>query len=105
MFFAVSGYVLSYRCALAIRQENNKKLYSALTSMTFRRGIRLFLPCIAISFVVLIAVFLDWIPSKVLDAEWSAAVGMVNCMRYLDQELFKMWTWNISFSGYYSYQL
>ncbi|KAI4153980.1 MAG: hypothetical protein LQ340_001957 [Diploschistes diacapsis] len=105
VFFVVSGYVLSRRCVLAIRQENNKKLYQALSSMAFRRGIRLFLPCIVISSIVLMAVFIGWIPSRVQPEKWTAGKELANYIRYLDQELFRMWEWGVSFTGFYSYQL
>ncbi|MCJ1334261.1 hypothetical protein MMC10_010969 [Thelotrema lepadinum] len=105
IFFIVSGYVLSHRCIVAIRQRKDLKLYSALASMTFRRGIRLFFPCIAISLIVLMAVFLGWIPSKLPYQQWSAAAEIMNYMKYLDSELFRMWVWGVSYQGYYSYQL
>ena len=65
MFFIVSGYVLSHRCILHMRSSNHTKVYSAITSMAFRRGIRLFLPCIAISFITYLTVLLEFIRSQI----------------------------------------
>ncbi|KAJ1325225.1 acyltransferase family protein [Microdochium nivale] len=44
VFFAVSGYVLSHRFIQLVRQRNLSKAHSSLASLTFRRGMRLFLP-------------------------------------------------------------
>ena len=65
--------------------------------MTFRRGIRFFLLCIAVSLIVLAAVFIGWIPSKLPDTQWNAAAELINYARCLDQELFRMWVWGVSY--------
>lgn len=47
IFFVISGYVLSCKAIRLIRRGQHEKAASVLSSMIFRRGIRLFLPCIA----------------------------------------------------------
>lgn len=47
IFFVISGYVLSCKAIRLIRQGQHEKAANVLSSMIFRRGIRLFLPCIA----------------------------------------------------------
>lgn len=47
IFFIISGYALSYRPMKHIRNRNFKEFASGLSSMAFRRGIRLYLPIIA----------------------------------------------------------
>ncbi|THW75949.1 hypothetical protein D6D17_10499, partial [Aureobasidium pullulans] len=54
IFFAVSGYALSYKPAKLMRQGDFETLCSTLSSSVFRRAFRIFLPCIAsTSFIVL----------------------------------------------------
>lgn len=47
IFFIISGYALSYRPMKHIRNRNFKEFASGLSSMAFRRGIRLYLPIVA----------------------------------------------------------
>ncbi|KAF3915539.1 hypothetical protein ABW21_db0204298 [Orbilia brochopaga] len=44
IFFVISGYVLSYKALSQIRRGEHAALLSTLSSSTFRRAIRLFLP-------------------------------------------------------------
>lgn len=44
IFFAVSGYVLSYRFLQLVRARTWAKAYAGLSSLAFRRGLRLYLP-------------------------------------------------------------
>lgn len=43
VFFAISGYALSYR-ALKLARAGSKDFATSLSSLTFRRGLRLYLP-------------------------------------------------------------
>lgn len=52
LFFVISGYALSYRPIRLIRAGNNADLQVALSSQTFRRAFRLFLPTIASTFLI-----------------------------------------------------
>ncbi|KYK56378.1 acyltransferase [Drechmeria coniospora] len=44
LFFVISGYVLSYRLLSLIHRRAYSDFYPAVSSLVFRRGIRLFLP-------------------------------------------------------------
>ncbi|KAF3936307.1 hypothetical protein ABW19_dt0208434 [Dactylella cylindrospora] len=44
IFFVISGYVLSYKAITLIRRQDYAGVLSTLSSSTFRRAIRLFLP-------------------------------------------------------------
>ncbi|KAH7018616.1 acyltransferase family-domain-containing protein [Microdochium trichocladiopsis] len=58
VFFAVSGYVLSHRFIQLVRQRNLSKAHSSLASLTFRRGMRLFLPP---TFSIIIIALAAWL--------------------------------------------
>ncbi|KAL8713678.1 MAG: hypothetical protein Q9220_002204 [cf. Caloplaca sp. 1 TL-2023] len=51
IFFVISGYVLSYKPLALARQGRYEELLVNLTSSTFRRGPRLFVPCIVSTFL------------------------------------------------------
>jgi peptidoglycan/LPS O-acetylase OafA/YrhL len=52
IFFVISGFVLSYKPLKLILQGDLEKCYTTLASSTFRRPIRLFLPCVISTFIV-----------------------------------------------------
>ncbi|KAH6681743.1 acyltransferase family-domain-containing protein [Halenospora varia] len=54
IFFIISGYVLSYKSLRQIRNRQFEGLLDTLASATFRRGLRLFLPIAASTFLTLI---------------------------------------------------
>ena len=105
IFFIVSGYVLSHRCIIAMRTDKLDKLYTALTSMTFRRSMRLFLPSVMISFLCYVAVCFNFIDSEIPRKQWTLWKETWHYIRYLNEDLFKLWTWKISYKGFYSPQL
>ncbi|PLB50804.1 hypothetical protein P170DRAFT_492900 [Aspergillus steynii IBT 23096] len=47
VFFVLSGFVLSFRALGEAHRQNWQKMLSTLSSSTFRRGLRLFLPLLA----------------------------------------------------------
>lgn len=47
VFFIISGYVLTHRYIQKIDRKEYLSLYMSLTSLTFRRALRLFLPSLA----------------------------------------------------------
>ena len=51
IFFVVSGYVLSTKPLRLIHEGKNEELLANLASSTFRRGPRLFVPCVASTFI------------------------------------------------------
>ncbi|KAI4147859.1 MAG: hypothetical protein LQ340_005340 [Diploschistes diacapsis] len=105
IFFIVSGYVLSHRCIVQMRSNKHDKIYTTLTSMTFRRGMRLFLPSVIVSYLTYLTVLLGLIKSQIPQQDWTVWRETKNYVRYLDEDLFKLWTWQISYRGFYSRQL
>lgn len=63
IFYVVSGYALSYKPVRLMRSRNWKELLHTLSSSVFRRAIRLYIPCIVstlmIVFLVRIGVY-EW---------------------------------------------
>ncbi|KAI4284290.1 MAG: hypothetical protein L6R35_004943 [Caloplaca aegaea] len=51
IFFVISGYVLSTKPLRLAREGRHEELFSNLASSTFRRGPRLFIPCIVSTFI------------------------------------------------------
>lgn len=70
IFFVISGYVLSYRPLKTIRSKSFEQTFSVLSSATFRRGFRLYVPSVVGLFCVFIAVRLglynysNWVVAK-----------------------------------------
>ncbi|KAL2870244.1 acyltransferase family protein [Aspergillus lucknowensis] len=56
IFFVISGYVLSYKPLKLIRSRSWEETFVTLTSSTFRRGLRLYVPSFIGILLVLIAV-------------------------------------------------
>ncbi|KAJ4157202.1 hypothetical protein NW754_008845 [Fusarium falciforme] len=54
LFFVISGYALSYRPLKLIRSRSSQDFSTAMSSLVFRRGIRLYLPT-AISTLMIVA--------------------------------------------------
>ncbi|KAG9245461.1 acyltransferase 3 [Calycina marina] len=55
MFFAISGYVLTYSSLSKIRAGEVQKVYPSVWSSMFRRGFRLYLPPILLTFCEMIS--------------------------------------------------
>lgn len=53
IFFVISGYALSYKPLKQMRSRHHDQLMTTMTSSMFRRGLRLFLPCFASTFIVI----------------------------------------------------
>jgi peptidoglycan/LPS O-acetylase OafA/YrhL len=56
IFFLVSGYSLSIASLKDLQNENPERCLSRMASATFRRPIRLFLPCIVSTFTVMVLI-------------------------------------------------
>lgn len=54
IFFIISGFVLSYKPIQAIHANNFEKCFFLLSSATFRRGFRLFGPCLVSTFIIML---------------------------------------------------
>jgi peptidoglycan/LPS O-acetylase OafA/YrhL len=53
IFFVISGYALSCKPLKQMRARQHGQLMTTMTSSIFRRGLRLFLPCFASTFLVI----------------------------------------------------
>ncbi|KAL6240712.1 hypothetical protein RBB50_012422 [Rhinocladiella similis] len=53
IFFVISGYALSCKPIKLMRSQNHEQLMTSMSSAIFRRGLRLFLPCFASTFLVI----------------------------------------------------
>ncbi|KAH7017196.1 acyltransferase family-domain-containing protein [Ilyonectria destructans] len=69
VFFVISGYALSYRPIKNIRSGNVKDFSTGLSSMVFRRAIRLFLPTTISTFMVVCLIRMGVF-------EWTRAFAM-----------------------------
>lgn len=54
IFFVVSGYALSYKPVKQMRNGEREGLLTTLSSSVFRRAIRLYLPCVASTLLVIL---------------------------------------------------
>lgn len=52
LFFVISGYVLSYKPLQLIRSKSYLEFQKAISSSFLRRAMRLYLPCLIVSFIV-----------------------------------------------------
>jgi peptidoglycan/LPS O-acetylase OafA/YrhL len=104
VFFVVSGFVLSHRFVQRMHRQEYPELFAALTSITWRRAIRLFLPAFASSLMALLCVCLGIIdvPKKVNGQPFKH--GLVAYLDFLDAES-NPWDWAADYSGFYNPQL
>ncbi len=51
IFFVISGYAVGFKPLLLVGKKETSKVFDLLASSTFRRGIRLFMPCAVIAFL------------------------------------------------------
>ncbi|KAI2636270.1 acyltransferase family-domain-containing protein [Hypomontagnella submonticulosa] len=104
VFFVVSGFVLSHRFVQRMHRGQYAELFSGLTSLTFRRAIRLFLPAFVSSALAFICVSLGIIsvPEKVDGKPFENSLTAY--LEYLDMES-NPWTWAFDLTGFYNPQL
>ena len=57
LFFIISGFVLAYKPLMTARQHDHVAVFRIIGSSTFRRGLRLFLPPIIMTFFTMLAVW------------------------------------------------
>lgn len=62
VFFVLSGYVLTHKSLRWIREGSRHQVYPALASSMFRRGFRLYLPPILITFCEMLVTRFGFIP-------------------------------------------
>ncbi|GAM89944.1 hypothetical protein ANO11243_079840 [Dothideomycetidae sp. 11243] len=62
LFFAISGYVLAHNLLVLLRRQEYQKLYWSLTSAIFRRAIRLYMPVLIETFILMLLCRLFGVP-------------------------------------------
>ncbi|KAI0436962.1 acyltransferase 3 [Xylaria telfairii] len=104
VFFVVSGFVLTHRFIQRMYRQEHNELFSGLTSLTFRRAIRLYLPSFASSTLAFICVCLGLVsvPSRVDGKRFHHSFNAY--LDYLDAES-NPWGWDANFYGFYNPQL
>ncbi|KXJ90532.1 acyltransferase family-domain-containing protein [Microdochium bolleyi] len=102
IFFIVSGFVLSHR--FVQRMHRGEDIFSGLTSLIFRRFIRLFLPAFASSFMAYICASLGLLSVPARNGGRPFDHGLPAFVEYLDLES-NPWDWELAMSGWYNPQL
>ena len=104
VFFVVSGFVLSHRFIQRMHRHEYPELLASLSSITFRRAIRLFLPAFVSSLMAYICADLGLvsIPSKVDGKTFEH--GLPAYLDFLDMES-NPWNWDADYAGFYNPQL
>ncbi len=60
IFFVISGFSLSHKALGLIRHGRYAELLSSLGSSTFRRGMRLVIPPVVLTFFMMLATYMNW---------------------------------------------
>ena len=104
VFFVVSGFVLSHRFIQRMHRREYAEVSSGLTSITFRRVIRLYLPSLASSLMAFLGACIGivHVPKKVEGKPFSHSLTAY--LDFLDRES-NPWEWNAEFFGFYNPQL
>ncbi|RDW87932.1 hypothetical protein BP5796_03626 [Coleophoma crateriformis] len=105
IFFVVSGYVCSYKPIKLIRSKSPGALLYTVSSTIFRRGIRLFLPPMVSTLVVMLCVQLhlysfdyDTMPGVVSYPPTHSStlwLQMQDWVGFLVHDLTYIWTWGV----------
>ena len=81
IFFVISGFVLSRKPLKLARAGNYSDLLTTVSSSIFRRGLRLFLPAVASTFIVLLLICAGWHRQQPVDGgvwiqmrDWASVV-------------------------------
>ncbi|EDN96732.1 hypothetical protein SS1G_01658 [Sclerotinia sclerotiorum 1980 UF-70] len=83
IFFVISGFVLSLKPLKLARAHNYADLQTTLSSSVFRRGMRLFLPTTASTFMVMIFIRMRWVRVEGLETfsiqfmDWMHAIWTI----------------------------
>ncbi|KAH6647865.1 acyltransferase family-domain-containing protein [Truncatella angustata] len=104
VFFVVSGFVLSHRYIQRMHRREYNELAASLTSITWRRAIRLFLPAFVSSLMAFFCACMGIIvvPHKVNGEAFEHSFGAY--LEFLDLES-NPWDWTAEFFGFYNPQL
>lgn len=101
IFFVVSGFVLTHRFIQKMHRHEYETLFSGLTSLTFRRAIRLFLPALVSCLLVYVCASLHLMKIPKTVAKEKFRHGWPAFVSYLDDES-NPWTWKLHMKGWYN---
>ena len=102
LFFVLSGYALSYKPVKQMRNGEYDALFAGLSSSVFRRVIRLYLPCVASTFVIVVLLRLGFYSRTMelaTDARRLPGTREHHAWRY-DTLAEQVWIWIRSFWGF-----
>ncbi|CAD0084678.1 unnamed protein product [Aureobasidium vineae] len=102
LFFVLSGYALSYKPVKQMRSGEYDVLFSGLASSVFRRVVRLYLPCVASTLVIVVLIRLGFYSRTyelATDADRLQGTREHHAWRY-DTTTEQLWIWIRSFSGF-----
>ncbi|KAI0017545.1 acyltransferase family-domain-containing protein [Xylariomycetidae sp. FL0641] len=104
VFFVVSGFVLSHRFIRQMHRREYLDLFQGLTSLTFRRAIRLFVPAFVSSVLTFACTCMGIVaaPRKVHGKPFEH--GWAAYLEFLDAES-NLWAWKTDAFGFYNPQL
>ena len=92
VFFVISGFVLSLKPLRQARAHNYADLHTTLSSSVFRRGLRLYLPCVASTFISFWFMHNDWgFPPFVKGGFWPE---LAHCFHELWVFASHPWDWD-----------
>ena len=91
VFFVISGFVLSRKPLRLAHAHKYDDLHKTLSSMVFRRGIRLYLPAAFSTFFVLLLIRAGWARQPV-DGGFLAQVGDWTSAMF---DMTKPWQWDV----------
>lgn len=102
LFFVLSGYALSYKPVKQMRNGEYNALFSGQSSSVFRRMVRLFLPCVASTLMIVILIRLGFYQSTMElanDADRLFGTREHHAWTY-DTTTEQVWVWMRSFWGF-----
>ncbi|KPI38797.1 uncharacterized protein AB675_5788 [Cyphellophora attinorum] len=76
IFFVISGYVLSAKPLRLAREGQHVEAYKTIASSTLRRGVRLYLPCLVHTLVVVCFMRVGWLGDRGLQ-KWNPAPSLI----------------------------
>ncbi|KAE9374627.1 hypothetical protein N431DRAFT_336301 [Stipitochalara longipes BDJ] len=105
LFFVISGYVLTQRSLRSIREYSPEKIYPAVASSMFRRGFRLYLSPIILTFCEMLATRIGVIPrlSFTFILEKSIALQFMNWLHEINRFVNPLYNFSGAMQGRVTY--
>lgn len=95
IFYIVSGYALSYKPVRQMRAHDWPNLMHTISSSVFRRALRLYLPCLASTFLIVLLVrtgIYEWTRSIADDRDRLPYIHEIHLQRF-DNSSEQFWDW------------